>query len=315
MSIYTLLCIFILICIFFYLFNKNIYYFSGTNLGKIFAILIIFYITKINYVYGFLVFLVLLVYYKFVVYHDNNIMKFDYLKGIDCIYWINLDRSIARRQNMEYMFQDPVFQEIPIQRIIAFDGKYNDPGKHLQLTHKKNTNIEYSCLLSHLNAIREFSKSNNNIALIFEDDVTLEFKKYWMNPIQHVIDNAPPDWEIIQLCYNTRSTLTDLYTLNNYQNYNGYGNIACMAAYLINKKAATKFIKETYNENSKKYFLKDYNTHEADHYLFKCLKTYTYKFPYFIYPTENNSTLHEEDLESHVRSKKKLEAMYSEIFS
>ena len=314
-SIYTFLCIFILLCIFLYFFNKNIFYFSGTNLGKIVAIIFIFYMTKINYVYGLLTFSVLLIYYKFFVYYENNIVKFDYLKGIDTIYWINLDRSISRRQSMEHMFQDPVFQEIPIQRITAFDGKYNDPMQYFQLINKKNTNIEYSCLLSHLNAIREFSKSNNNIALIFEDDVTLEFKKYWMNPVEHVINNAPPDLEIIQLCYITQSNMKNLYTLNNYQNYNNYGNIASMAAYIINKKAADKFMKETYNETNKKYFLKDYNTHEADHYIYKCLKTYTYKFPYFIYPTQNNSTLHEEDLASHVRSKIKLETMYSELFS
>ena len=88
-----------------------------------------------------------------------------------------------------------------------------------------------------------------------------------------------------------------------------------MAAYIINKKAAEKFMKETYNEKNKKYFLKDYHTHEADHYIYKCLKTYTYKFPYFIYPTQNNSTLHDEDLASHVRSKIKLESMYNELFS
>ena len=315
MSIFKSICIFIIMCIFIYFFNKNIYYFSSTILGKIVAVTIIIYMTKIKYIYGFLSFLVLLFYYKVFVYYGDNIVKLDYLKGIDSIYWINLDRSIDRRKSMDNMFQDPVFQEIPIQRITAFDGKYNDPIKYFKMASKKNTNIVYSCLLSHLNAIRAFSQSNHNIGLIFEDDVTLEFKKYWMHNIQHVIDNAPPDWEIIQLCYNTRSKLTDLYTLNNYQNYKGYGNIACMAAYLINKNAAVKFMKQTYNETNNKYFLQDYNTHEADHYIFKCVKTYTYKYPYFIYPTENTSTLHVEDLASHVKSKMKIETMYQEMNS
>lgn len=315
MYIFNSVCIFIIMCILIYFFNTSIYYFSSTSLGKIVAILIIISMAKIRPIFGFLAFLVLLVYYKVFVYYNVDAIKIDYLKGIDSIYWINLDRSIERRRSMELMLQDPVFQEIPIQRIAGFDGKYQDPMQYFQLKTKKNTNIEYSCLLSHLNAIRAFSKTNNMNALIFEDDVTLEFRKYWMHRVQHVIDNAPKGWEIIQLCYNTRSTLTDLYTLNNYKNYNGYGNIACMAAYIINKPAADNFMKQTYNNATNKYLLQDYNTHEADHYIFKCLKTYTYKYPYFIYPTENNSTLHEQDLASHIRSKMKLENMYKQIYS
>ena len=318
MKLFISIWFFILISILIFYYKTNLYYFSNTNLGKIIAIFIIFYMSNMNFIYGFISLILFLFYYKLFLYNDSNSsLKLDYLKGVDYIYWINLDRSIDRRQCMENMFQDPVFQEIPIQRIVAFDGKYNNPMKHFQLVNKINTNVEYSCLLSHLNSIREFSKSNNNIALIFEDDVTLEFKKYWKNTIQEIIDGAPPDWEIIQLCYimNSKTNMSNLYTLNNYQVYHNYGNIASMAAYLINKNAAIKFMKKTYNEKNDKYFLENYNTHEADHYIYKCLKTYTYKYPYFIYPTENNSTLHEEDLESHIRSKLKIESMYKQMYN
>jgi GR25 family glycosyltransferase involved in LPS biosynthesis len=157
-----------------------------------------------------------------------------------------------------------------------------------------------------LNAIKTFSETEYDIALIFEDDVTLEFKRFWKGSLKQIIENAPPDWEIIQLCYNTTQILTSEYTLNNYKK-NNYGGIACMAAYIINNNAAKKFINDTYDQETKRYKLLDYHTHEADHYLYKCLRTYTYKYPYFIYPTNNNSTLHPEDLSSHIRSKLQLE--------
>jgi GR25 family glycosyltransferase involved in LPS biosynthesis len=177
------------------------------------------------------------------------------------------------------------------------------------MKNKRNTNVEYACLISHLNTIKQFSETEYDTALIFEDDVTLEFKPFWKKSLKKIINDAPNDWEIIQLCYITQQQLTNEYTLNNYKK-NRYGGIASMAAYIINNNAAKKFINETYNPDTKRYRLLDYHTHEADHYLYKCLRTYTYKYPYFIYPTDNNSTLHPEDLNSHIRSKLQLERMY-----
>jgi GR25 family glycosyltransferase involved in LPS biosynthesis len=150
--------------------------------------------------------------------------------------------------------------------------------------------------------------------LIFEDDVTLEFKKFWKTSLKQIIENAPADWEIIQLCYITSGSIQPDYKLNNYK-VNQYGNIASMAAYIINNNSAKKFINETYDPLSKRYKLLDYHTHEADHYLYKCLRTYTYKYPYFIYKSNNESLLHPEDLNHHERSKLKVVEMYKNLTS
>jgi hypothetical protein len=37
----------------------------------------------------------------------------------------------------------------------------------------------------------------------------------------------------------------------------------------------------------------------SDHYLFTKWNTYVYKYPYFTFPKENNSTLHEDHLSYH----------------
>jgi GR25 family glycosyltransferase involved in LPS biosynthesis len=290
----------------FYVNQKLFIKYSNTALGKLFAIMYISLSTYIHIGIGIGVLVVVMLYYN---YYNDNINNIHYLDGIDCIYWINLDRSIDRKQNMEKMFTDPIFLGKPIKRIEAVDGKMVILQDKIKMKNKRNTDLEYACLISHLNAIKTFSETEYDTALIFEDDVTLEFKKFWKKSLKQIIENAPPDWEIIQLCYITSGTINTDYKLNNYKR-NNYGNIASMAAYIINNSSAKKFINDTYDPETKRYKLFDYHTHEADHYLYKCLRTYTYKYPYFIYPTENTSTLHPEDLGSHIRSKFQLERIY-----
>jgi GR25 family glycosyltransferase involved in LPS biosynthesis len=294
----------------FYINQKVFIKYSNTALGKLLVIIFIILCTHIHIGLGICMLVLVILYYKIYDTYTNNT---NYLDGIDCIYWINLDRSTDRKQKMENMFTDPIFSGKPIKRIEAVDGKNVVLQDKIKMKNKRNSDLEYACLISHLNAIKMFSETEYDIALIFEDDVTLEFKKFWKTSLKQIIENAPADWEIIQLCYNTTQVLTKDYTLNNYKRDN-YGGIACMAAYIINNNSAKKFINETYDPLSKRYKLLDYHTHEADHYLYKCLRTYTYKYPYFIYPTDNTSTLHPEDLSSHVRSKLQLVQMYEQRY-
>lgn len=307
----SLLSISFIIILLFFINRENFILYSNTVLGKLLSIILIILYSKIHIGLGFLNLIMIITFYKMYGYDSWSVYEGkEFLDGIDCIYWINLERSKDRKITMEQIFQDSVFFGKPIQRVEAIDGKIDTVYDKLDIKIKKNTKLEYACLLSHLKAINTFSQSTYETALIFEDDVTLEFKKYWRYSLRDIIENAPSDWEIIQLCYITSGTLQSDYTLNNYQR-NRYGGIASMAAYIINKKAAKKFMNETYDNYSEKYKLREYHTHEADHYLYKCLRTYTYKYPYFIYPTENTSTLHPEDLSSHIRSKMRIERMYA----
>lgn len=218
----------------------------------------------------------------------------DYLEGIDVIYWINLDRSPDRRKRMKKMFKDPVFEGKKIVRITAVDGKAPNIDQVLNanfngMKPEKFTKIEYACTLSHLNTIKQFSESNNQVALIMEDDMTLEYKKYWKKSTKEIMNKAPSDWEIIQLCYITNSGIP----FKNYTKYNN-GNFASGGAYILNKK---KII------NNLKLLPRDIS-HEADHYLFSRFNTYTYKYPMFIYGTNETSTIHQNHINGHDNSKK-----------
>jgi GR25 family glycosyltransferase involved in LPS biosynthesis len=227
----------------------------------------------------------------------KNKNKKDYLDGIDAIYWINLDRSPDRRQRMEKMFEDPVFKGKKIVRVSAVDGKASDIDQILNASFEgmnpdKFTKGEYACLLSHINIIKQFSESSDETALIMEDDTTLEYKPYWKRSIQQIIDAAPNDWEIIQLCINTQNPLKKLYTRNN-----GLMQIFGTGAYVINKKCAKNFNKYNYKQLQ-------FSEHTADKYLYNQTVTYAYKYPMFTYNFNESSTIHQDHINDHNRSKK-----------
>ena len=299
-----------------FIYDKNqTVFFMNTLIGKLLVLVGILCVSQYNLYYGAFFLCLIVIFYRMYGFDSYSIYKHEFLDGIDQVYWINLERSPERRQRMLQMFQDESFTQLSksncIKRINAVDGKTFTVFEKLKTNEIHNTKVEYACLLSHLEAIREFSNSNHQTALIMEDDATLEFKPYWNKSVREIIARAPYNWEMIQLCYNTTKTLKKDYTLNsNYEKANQYGNIACLTAYIIHKKAAKKFMNEHYDAITQKYKLRNYHTHEADHYLFKCLRTYTYKYPMFIYPTENNSTLHPSDLNSHISSKNRILKMY-----
>ena len=231
----------------------------------------------------------------------------DYLNCIDIIYWINLERSIDRRNNMNKLLSTI---NIPSHRIIATDGKdISDEKLYKNFTgiQKHRSKIEYACLLSHLNSIKTFYDSSHNIALILEDDISTEYLQYWNKTICEIIAEAPPDWEIIMLNYVSKTILTDTYTLNK------FGHINCCQSYLINKKGAKRLIDLTYKNNI--YDLDMKKLHTSDNYIYSTLVTYTYKYPYFTYPNNNDSTIHESHLDFHNWTKSNAFVPWKEFYN
>jgi len=221
---------------------------------------------------------------------NNNI---NFMDGADVIYWINLDRSTERKENMLKMLDDLVFQDIQKIRITATDGKkpdemYQKLGEYNK--QESTTDLEYGCLLSHMDAIRSFYESTHNIALILEDDNTLEFKKYWKKSIKQITNNAPDDWDTIMLWYNVGS--------NGFKDaeYNKYNGEDGTVAYLVSRKGAEKLIKNFYKDG--KYNLTNDFHHKSDVYIYRKLNTYVYKYPMFVFRTNNDSEIHKDHVDS-----------------
>jgi GR25 family glycosyltransferase involved in LPS biosynthesis len=219
-----------------------------------------------------------------------------YLNCIDIIYWINLDKSIVRKNNMENILK---YINTRNHRISAIDGKKStddDIYSRLIGITKFRTKTEYACLLSHLDTIRIFANSNYENALIFEDDITLEYVKFWNKSFCKIISDAPHDWDIIMLNYVSSQSLKEIYTLNI------NGKISCCQAYIINKRSAQYLMNQIYIGNNK-YMLNKNFIHTADDYIYSSLITYVYKYPYFTYSIENDSTIHPSHLNYHNNSK------------
>ena len=224
--------------------------------------------------------------YEIKVYEDHN----KYINAIDIIYWINLDRSVDRKKRMEKILKN---FNIKNKRIKASDGKlesYEDIYGNFICNNFVNTKLEYACLLSHLNTIKEFANSNNQISLILEDDISLDFSIYWDKYISKIIDDAPKDWNIIMIGYTYNKQLINLYT-DNTDNINDkkIDQIWSTLSYIINKKGAHKLINKILENN--KYNISSLKNHVADFFLYKTLKTYTYKYPYFTYNNNIISTI------------------------
>lgn len=233
----------------------------------------------------------------------------NYLDGIDIIYWINLDRSTDRKESMEQIFKDDVFTNTPNKRISGIDAANTNLKNKIKSfdLNKYNPGV-YGCLLSHFECLQTFNKSNYDIALIMEDDVTLEFKKYWKKSVREIINNAPKDWEIIQLCY----IIDEKHELWDWKNMkSNYTNLTpSTAAYIINKKGSKKMIDTVFDGS--KYTLDPSMSHHSDRYIYETLKTYTYKYPFFIYKTENESLLGH-NIDAHNDSKENIIKQYENI--
>ena len=103
------------------------------------------------------------------------------------------------------------------------------------------------------------------------------------------------------LCYHANTLPSKLYTLNQ----NDYWSTA---AYIINKKSAIKLISDIYKNNL--YYLENNIKHAADDYLFIKLKTYVYKYPYFIYGYSEKTTIPTSNVRYHNFSRSQVENMY-----
>ena len=136
-----------------------------------------------------------------------------------------------------------------------------------------------------------------------EDDMTLDLKPYWTKSIQEIIDEAPEDWEVIQLCYISINSVENLYDF--YKPSAG--------AYIINQKGAKKLMEIRENNIYRLSNHKNTSILHADIFIFSYLKTYCYKYPMFVYKDNNESLLHPDHLKEHEISRQNVIDMYQNM--
>ena len=227
--------------------------------------------------------------------------KYKYINNLDTIIWINLERCVNRKIIMENLLKN---FNVHNYRFNAYDGKIIDDIKNKYFIsengiYPNNSNSEYATLLSHLSCIElscielSYIESNNNIynyALICEDDLSLDFVKYWKFDLKTVIEELK-DFDILMLGYYSTS-------MNHKDIYNNWsGQMSCMA-YIVNKKSIKDKIKDLKIDG--KWKCNQYDLMIADHYIYSKFKTYYYKYPYFCNPNINDSNIHDDHLDYHI---------------
>jgi len=239
------------------------------------------------------------------------------LKGLSSIFYINMDRSTERETHMQSLFQDPVFQNpgVEITRISAIDGTKKDWNNYLEFyqcsQHPRMMDSEYGCTISHFRAIHYAAMTDDPYSLILEDDASLEFLPYWKKSIQQLVDDAPPDWEILQLSYILFDTLPE----EEYEPWEMSKNFCGTAAYIIKNSAAkrlTQYLCRNSSPAMPRYCIGPEVPyyHHADRFVYAFLKTYSYHCPFFTYREQNDSYIHPEHVDFHSESKEKTKKLY-----
>lgn len=223
------------------------------------------------------------------------------LENCPKFFYINLNRSEDRKKRMEKMFQD---HNLKFERVVAIDG-----NKIVQKDHRLSC-YEEATTLSHLKAIEAFYKSGEENGIICEDDMSLEFLPLWKKSINQVMEEAPVDWEILELGYiiwpHNYHYLNKLYTPFIPIIFNS------AISYVIKRKTAEFILsKHSFAQPNLHHYLKIRPV--ADVLIFDIVKTYTYKYSLFTYPDNNTSTIHNNHLDFHSQSKIEARKMFQTV--
>lgn len=185
---------------------------------------------------------------------SRNINIFDLDDTI--IYYINLDRSVKRKNNVEKMLKN---NDLIGNRISGVDGKKINIDDEKYKKYFKKSKVAYNnykedydsdkvnighfgCFLSHMKTYETFLKTNYKYAIIFEDDMEIHDFKHKLNKN---IKNIPKDWDIILMQYNIledQGNNSKFELNNNILKING--NFTGTAGYIINRNSAKILLKE-----------------------------------------------------------------------
>jgi GR25 family glycosyltransferase involved in LPS biosynthesis len=234
-------------------------------------------------------------------YNQHNIynnIKHEYYKinFISKILWINLERSVDRKNYMENLLKNINIENI---RINAIDGKNDNIRNIINIPFTRDlSNYEIACTLSHIKAINYLNKIDGNFFMICEDDITLNNLILFNTNLNDIILNSP-EFDILILNKIYLNNLKNLYEKWNDYNIDLISGTAC---YIISRKGINKIIKNAeYLENNNFIFNQDKFFDVADIYLYKNLETYVYKYN-FIGTIDKDSTIHNDHVNHHTLS-------------
>jgi GR25 family glycosyltransferase involved in LPS biosynthesis len=129
-------------------------------------------------------------------YYANKVMEKNKLENFPSVYYVSLEESVDRQQNIERQFAEYDIVPTPIlsKRFAESDDEIT--GKFLDQMNGGTT----GCVISHLKAIRKwYEETDEDYAFFCEDDLSLETVQYWDFTWEEFIKTIPDDALCVQL--------------------------------------------------------------------------------------------------------------------
>jgi GR25 family glycosyltransferase involved in LPS biosynthesis len=221
--------------------------------------------------------------------------------------WINVDECIRRRDLMSNQFKNINFITKNIRVSAITPDDVDDYVDDRDLPYKcdptekyfkncKNCKVEHCTLISHMLAIEEGYKSNEDWFIIFEDDTIIPHE---IN-VEALLKSIPNDAEVLQLHCCMGPTVEKLHNAYK-QNVNWIQwkmIIPSGSGYIVSRKAAEKML-SLYKKNDRFCFKDSKSCRLADVMTYETCKTYVHTYPVFYSNTNYGSLIHPDHLHSH----------------
>ena len=196
--------------------------------------------------------------------------------------WINVDECIIRRDLMSNQFKNINFITKNIRVSAITHDDVDDYVDDRDLPYKcdptekyfkncKNCKVEHCTLISHMLAIEEGYKSNEDWFIIFEDDTIIPHE---IN-VEALLKSIPNDAEVLQLHCCMGPTVEKLHNVYK-QNVNWIQwkmIIPSGSGYIVSRKAAEKML-SLYKKNDRFCFKDSKSCRLADVMTYETCKTY-----------------------------------------
>tara|TARA_B000000477_G_scaffold113010_1_gene108190 strand:+ start:11828 stop:12565 length:738 start_codon:yes stop_codon:yes gene_type:complete len=219
--------------------------------------------------------------------------------------WINIDKNEKRKAFMYKQFNENNIQNIRVSAItpLMFDKVlHNNHTRPLTCKHPGciTCDYEFACLCSHIKAMQECLKYDDEYFVIMEDDISLPF----LIDYNKLINSTEKKFDILQLLIlynNTIESLNNVFKEKNILFIKWQYLLPSTGMYIISRKSAEKLVTMYFNEN--KYdFSKFDGQIVADVLLYKSVNTICSTIPYCYPNIDMGSEIHPDHLIAHQKA-------------